>query len=270
MWYNYSSTNHINSHGATVIARGLRQPLGRLSMSNHTISSDYPQHRFCSKCFQLKPITDFPIKRSQRNDSVWYRGECKLCHRDYKNAQRRKAAQERTHTTPEFKTCVGCNVTKPISAFGIGRREADGVQPYCKNCRKAYRYANKGREVQRVIEWQRRNPERHYQKQLLWDKRNIERVREIGRLAENRRRTRKTQAGGSFTAEEWDALCVRHDHRCVACGEQKKLTADHIMPVSKGGSSNIENIQPLCQSCNSRKGDKVIDYRARWETQDAE
>jgi 5-methylcytosine-specific restriction endonuclease McrA len=40
-----------------------------------------------------------------------------------------------------------------------------------------------------------------------------------------------------------------------------KLTPDHVIPVVHSGLNNIENIQPLCKSCNSRKSSKVIDFR---------
>jgi 5-methylcytosine-specific restriction endonuclease McrA len=94
----------------------------------------------------------------------------------------------------------------------------------------------------RQAEWQRNNPE--------------------NRAAANARRfTRKTQAGGSYTVAEWETLCRKYHNKCVCCGKKKKLTPDHVVPVSKGGSSNIENIQPLCGPCNSSKKDKTIDFR---------
>lgn len=67
--------------------------------------------------------------------------------------------------------------------------------------------------------------------------------------------------GGSFTVAEWETLKAQYDWTCPHCGRYEpiiKLTIDHIIPVSRGGSSNIENIQPLCQSCNSKKKDKIL------------
>lgn len=38
------------------------------------------------------------------------------------------------------------------------------------------------------------------------------------------------------------------------------LTVDHIWPKSRGGSNHIDNLQPMCSPCNSRKKDKIPDH----------
>lgn len=40
---------------------------------------------------------------------------------------------------------------------------------------------------------------------------------------------------------------------CANCGKQWNLEYDHIIKYSHGGSSEVENIQMLCRSCNQRK-----------------
>lgn len=80
-------------------------------------------------------------------------------------------------------------------------------------------------------------------------------------IASARRRTRITEAGGSFTLQEWRDLCKKHGNRCLRCNKRRKLTPDHVVPVSKGGTSDISNIQPLCKPCNSAKKTKSTDYR---------
>jgi len=84
---------------------------------------------------------------------------------------------------------------------------------------------------------------------------------EVARHNHLLRRTRKTQAGGTFTQEEWLALCAKYNNECVRCMKQNTLEPDHVIPVCKGGTSNIGNIQPLCMVCNRKKHDKTTDYR---------
>ncbi len=55
------------------------------------------------------------------------------------------------------------------------------------------------------------------------------------------------------------------DGRCALCGITKNdspLDVDHIIPRSRGGSNNKENLQVLCSKCNRTKKDKdETDFR---------
>lgn len=78
-----------------------------------------------------------------------------------------------------------------------------------------------------------------------------------------RRRAIKNGAKGSHTQGEWELLKRQYGFACPACRRSEpevKLTEDHIIPLSRGGSDYIENIQPLCRSCNSAKHTKVTKY----------
>ncbi|MEA5550453.1 HNH endonuclease [Anabaena cylindrica UHCC 0172] len=50
----------------------------------------------------------------------------------------------------------------------------------------------------------------------------------------------------------------RDHHSCQYCGTNKRLTLDHVIPRSKGGSHTWNNVVTACERCNSRKGDKAI------------
>ena len=67
--------------------------------------------------------------------------------------------------------------------------------------------------------------------------------------------------GEHFTLEEWLALAEHYGHRCLRCGSPGRITVDHVIPLSLGGANTIDNIQPLCEPCNSRKADTIADYR---------
>lgn len=44
---------------------------------------------------------------------------------------------------------------------------------------------------------------------------------------------------------------------CKFCGRPlviNNFVLDHIVPISRGGSSNLDNLQLICKSCNTRKG----------------
>lgn len=148
------------------------------------------------------------------------------------------------------------------------------------NCQraKAYRLNN----VERVKEWARnytRSPEKRRASNLAYQLKDVEKYREMHRAASSKykknnpdkhrrevmnRRILKKGVGGKITVKEKNWLFEFYNHTCLCCGRSEpeiKLTIDHVTPLSKGGKNVIENAQPLCGSCNSSKGVKIMDYR---------
>lgn len=65
-----------------------------------------------------------------------------------------------------------------------------------------------------------------------------------------------------------DLIYKRDGYKCVECKSKvvksktykpNQATIDHIIPIAKGGSHTIDNLQTMCQSCNSKKRDIVKD-----------
>ncbi len=63
-----------------------------------------------------------------------------------------------------------------------------------------------------------------------------------------------------------EVLYNRQNGKCAICGKylqihnrassEDYLTFDHVLPVCKGGSNGLINLQGLCKSCNYNKADK--------------
>jgi len=65
-------------------------------------------------------------------------------------------------------------------------------------------------------------------------------------------------AGGKASPDLRRRVFERDGHRCVWCGAEGRLDLDHIRPVSRDGKTEESNLQVLCRSCNSRKGNRLV------------
>ena len=69
-----------------------------------------------------------------------------------------------------------------------------------------------------------------------------------------------TQARKRFHEEVKKKLSTKQGGKCMYCGRKPGddlMDIDHKIPLSRGGSNNIRNLQILCRSCNGRKGNKT-------------
>lgn len=62
------------------------------------------------------------------------------------------------------------------------------------------------------------------------------------------------------TVDYRNIIFERDGNVCLKCKSPYDLTVDHIIPVSKGGATTLDNLQTLCRTCNSQKGDKTERY----------
>ena len=134
---------------------------------------------------------------------------------------------------------------------------------YQRRVRKDPEYRNAKLEASR--RWRTNNPEKKAAMAKRWRQNNPLTWTVIRKLSKYKRRG----ALGSHTAKEWEELKALYRGCCLACGMQEPfahlgyphLTEDHVIPITKGGTNYIENIQPLCLRCNSTKGTQTTDYR---------
>ena len=63
-----------------------------------------------------------------------------------------------------------------------------------------------------------------------------------------------------------EAIIERDGSVCVWCGREpwrRDLTADHLMPRSRGGRTSPENLTVACRTCNKRRGTRPVVAFAR-------
>lgn len=70
-----------------------------------------------------------------------------------------------------------------------------------------------------------------------------------------------------FNQRERIAAFLVSGGQCEQCGQELRrgYHADHKIPYSKGGKTNLSNILALCPSCNLKKGNKMITGLGSWK-----
>jgi 5-methylcytosine-specific restriction endonuclease McrA len=159
-----------------------------------------------------------------------------------------------------MKRCPKCKTWKEYSEFNKSKDRKDGFDCWCKSCKREKYLKDPQKVIDRAKKWQQKNPDKALANRKKYKKENREKF-----LVYYKNRHRYYKNGGAtFTETEWQQMKEFYNFSCLCCGKTEpeiELIADHVIPSSLGGINGIENRQPLCGLCNSKKYNKTTDYR---------
>ena len=52
-------------------------------------------------------------------------------------------------------------------------------------------------------------------------------------------------------------ILIRDGYCCQYCGSEDATTVDHVLPISKGGTDDSDNLVAACTRCNYSKGNRM-------------
>lgn len=88
----------------------------------------------------------------------------------------------------------------------------------------------------------------------------VKKLKDVKLRKELKRKFMKQERSKMTDGLRYDVL-KRDNFKCCVCGygslDNVKLHVDHIIPISKGGKTKLDNLQTLCERCNLGKSDKL-------------
>ncbi len=161
--------------------------------------------------------------------------------------------------------CTDCSKDQPVNEFMVPGSHKIHPSRKCSSCREERRLkANRNRRKNRRARL-KLNPQKYAEYKRKQNIRKQNRIKnDPVALAKKRvshrttcvnRRARKKGNGGVHTPMDIKFLFDTQKGKCVCCRKsiKNRYHIDHVIPIALGGGSEKENLQLLCQTCNTRK-----------------
>jgi 5-methylcytosine-specific restriction endonuclease McrA len=119
----------------------------------------------------------------------------------------------------------------------------------------ASRYARRGDHIRNTTRaYRMANPD----KCRAWTAAKIARNPEANRLSKNAMSQRRRAQSAAFDKADFVGALLTSDGICAYClRPSNRLEVDHVIPLSRGGSCDVNNLVAACARCNRRKSAKT-------------
>ena len=200
---------------------------------------------FCIKCEKYKVLERF---YKNKNYKSGYINRCKDCLKDYDSARKSKYYKENREIylkrTLEY---ARKNRKKKQAYYSVYYKKN---KDYINHKNRKYNHENQ----EKVNEYYK-------------EYRQTDKGKEVAYNRDLKRRSNKNNV--DFTKVERKKMLDEANWKCQKCNikvhddrisynSPNKANIDHIIPISKGGTSEPSNLQILCRLCNLKKADKVL------------
>lgn len=200
---------------------------------------------WCSKCKKYKILDEFFNNKSEKYGKSY---NCKQCDSIEKKKYKKKYYEKNKDKILE-------NSREYRKKYYSERKE------YYKKYKKEYYKNNKEKMNDATKQHYIDNKKWYKEYQKEYRKTEKYKISTKNTNHNRRKQIKNTNKKERITLEQWQEILKLQNNKCIGCGrefnDELKPTLDHIIPLSKGGLHTIDNIQALCQSCNSKKGAKL-------------
>jgi hypothetical protein len=245
-------------------------------------------NKICSKCKENKPLEDYYTNNNCKDGKA---SECKSCHDKYQKSDKGILARAKYFKSDKGKSAQTKyqKSDKGKSAQTKYQKSDKGILAQAKyfksdkgkSTKTKYQKTDKGKIIKAKANAKYEKSDKGILARAEYQKSDKGKLTQAKYMKSDKGRL--TQARSNHKSRDWKSKtisnlalyekniilflqnyqCIGSDHEGGKYFDKVEPTIDHIKPLSKGGDLIKENVQYLCQSCNSKKHTKYIDYRSK-------
>ena len=206
-----------------------------------------PQEKYCSRDCRKVSYKNSSRKMYLKKHIRYHNKQCPICYHDF--------------ITSNIKKVYCSSICKRIIV--LKQKQLSGQKDQCKirrNQRTKQRrkediiFKQKSNNWHRKYQKERRSNDEQFRLSILQNSKRYYRKHLEKECARRLRR----RTFGNIDENIIKQIHTIYNEQCIFCGSSEKLTIEHLIPVTRDGTNDIDNLALACESCNYSKSNKLV------------